>query len=158
MDQMQSGAHSYTDWSRDSSLPSLVVKLLSFLLFASQRVHWSVGPFYLFFSKTVKSIILSFDYNIMRSAVVVLLSLSSIALADSACPARSTVTVTEYEQLYETATKVAAADVKSSCTRSTTTTTTTEKVYVSQVQCIPKHQPWTNWGSTLGYRNHWWHQ
>ncbi len=124
----------------------------SIRLSACPLVCWTILSF--FFFKRSKSIILPFDYNIMRSAVVVLLSLSSIALADSACPARSTVTVTEYEQLYETATKVAAADVKSSCTRSTTTTTTTEKVYVSQVQRIPKHQPWTNWGSTIGHSIH----
>ncbi|KAJ4367101.1 hypothetical protein N0V83_007631 [Neocucurbitaria cava] len=72
----------------------------------------------------------------MRSTILSLLPLASLAVAESVC-SRKTVTHTEYEKVYET---VNAADVtvkadatatSSMCSRRTVTATTTEKVYVT---------------------------
>lgn len=66
----------------------------------------------------------------MKSTILSLLPLASLAIAESACT-RKTVTVTEYEQVYETAKPVDVEAVSSTCSRRTVTTTTYEKVYVT---------------------------
>lgn len=68
----------------------------------------------------------------MKSAVLALLPLASLAIAESAC-SRQTVTLTEYEKVYETvsAVKADAETTSSICSRRTVTTTTHEKVYVT---------------------------
>ena len=67
----------------------------------------------------------------MKSAILSLLPLAGLTLAESACT-QKTVTHTKYEQVYETV-KAADVDAKttSSCSRKTVTATTYEKVYVT---------------------------
>lgn len=74
----------------------------------------------------------------MKSTIFSILPIAGLAAAhSSACPAQQTITTTEYETVYATATAASVADVaditssKSKCSRPTVTATTHEKVYVT---------------------------